>query len=260
MLSLFLLIAVAFAIMLTEPLILTKEQKTLSAPEALEGVKIVFASDLHGNGAVSFWRIRRLVKKINAEKPDIVLLGGDFADNEKDAAEVFSILSNLRARNGIFAVRGNHDAPYDSARLMREAGITPCDNEGYWVECGESRLRIFGVDDYTVGKTDAKPALGVAKEEDFTLLLCHNPLSVSEVSQQVGAEAVDYALCGHTHGGQITLFGLWGPIGDRPLPAFTKQWVRRGGITTLYSNGVGTTALPLRFMAPPQYHVLTLGD
>ena len=259
MLSLFLLLAAIAAILLVEPLILTTERKTLAAPEALSGLKIVFASDLHGGGPVSLSRIESLVKKINAEQPDVVLLGGDFADNESDAKNVFSRLSKLRAKSGVFAVRGNHDAPYDSARLMREAGITPCENAGYWVKYGDSRLRILGVDDYNTGTTDAVTALGDATEQDFTLLLCHNPLSLSEVAEQVGANAIDYALCGHTHGGQVTLLGLWSPLGDRAFPAYSSQWVDRSGITTLYSNGVGTTAPPIRFMAPPQYHVLTLG-
>ena len=260
MLSLFLLLAAIAAILLTEPLMLTTERKTLAAPEALSGLKLVYASDLHGGGSVSLRRIESLVKKINAEKPDIVLLGGDFADSAADAAEVFSRLSKLRASYGIFAVRGNHDASYDITTLMREAGITPCNNEGYWIKYGEGRLRILGVDDYIIGETDAVSALGDATEEDFTLLLCHNPLSVAKVAEQVGAQSIDYALCGHTHGGQVTFLGLWGPLGDRAFPAYSSQWVDKSGITTLYSNGIGTTALPIRFMAPPQYHVLTLGS
>jgi hypothetical protein len=64
---------------------------------------------------------------------------------------------------------------------------------------------------------------------------------------------------GHTHGGQVTFFGLWAPY----LPSdygqkYLKGIVETNGITVLISNGIGTSALPIRFFARPQYDVIVL--
>ena len=69
----------------------------------------------------------------------------------------------------------------------------------------------------------------------------------------------DVALAAHTHGGQVTLFGLWAPLvpslyGNR----YRTGWHDIAGTPTLVTNGVGTVGLPLRFFAPPQIHVIIL--
>ena len=260
MLSLLIVIAAILLAAFLEPQLLIKETRTLQSaqiPEAFEGLKIVYVSDLHGDSSLALSRIDRLVKKLNAEKPDLLLLGGDYADDEGRAYEALRRISKVKTTYGILGVRGNHDFGYDLDKVMRECGVTPCTNTGFWIEKDGARIRVAGLDDYQFGERDFRDAAGDAGEEDYVLLLSHNPLSISALSE-AEASLVDVALCGHTHGGQITFLGLWGPLGDRLLPAFTPQWVKRAGVTTLYSNGIGTTALPFRFMAPPQYHVLTL--
>jgi predicted MPP superfamily phosphohydrolase len=70
---------------------------------------------------------------------------------------------------------------------------------------------------------------------------------------------VDLVLSGHTHGGQITFFGLWAPVvGSDYGQKYRTGMVDNGKTTVVVSNGVGTILPPLRFFAPPQIVVITL--
>jgi predicted MPP superfamily phosphohydrolase len=69
----------------------------------------------------------------------------------------------------------------------------------------------------------------------------------------------DLALSGHTHGGQVTLFGLWAPIlPSRYGQRYSRGWLTEEGVPVLVTRGVATVGPPLRFFARPQLHVIEL--
>ena len=258
-----LLVAIFVAYSFVEPFMLKVKEVTFTSadlPKAFDGTRVVFISDIHRGPFFSQDRVRSLVSKVNALKPDLILLGGDYVyeDPVKYSESCFQELARLNAPEGCFAVLGNHDYGKDvgpSTRAIQNAGITLLDNRGVWIDKGNERIRLGGVGDYDVDNPDIAPIIRGTAPGDFVLLVSHNPAFVRELKPG----QVDLMLSGHTHGGQVTFFGLWAPV----LPREVGQKLRTGVVktdatTVIISNGVGTIFPPIRFFARPDIVVVTL--
>jgi predicted MPP superfamily phosphohydrolase len=235
-------------------------------PANFDGTRIVLVTDIHRGPFLSQSRVRALVDRVNALQPDIVVLGGDYVYRGTGyAASCFAELERLRAPLGRFAVLGNHDyGNYDNGgdgpapviRAIKDAGITFLRDQAVWVEKDGERIRIGGVSDYGVDKPQLAPILEGTSSSDFMLLVSHNP----DYAEKLPAGAVDLVLSGHTHGGQVTFFGLWA----FHVPSAYGQKYRTGLVTTkattvIVSNGIGTSTIPpIRLFARPQIVVITL--
>jgi hypothetical protein len=211
-----------------------------------------------------------LVERINAESPDLVILGGDYVFlGTQDVPLLAETLGRIDATT--VAVMGNHDNWEDPGLIRREfvgQGIEMLDNEGFWIETealkiegtptaeGRQRIRVAGVDDWqTAGSFLAGPLDGVSTD-DFVILASHNPDFTYLLANE---DRVDLMLSGHTHGGQISFFGLFSPL--VPISHgqdYVSGWVDEDNFRLLVSRGVGTTILPLRFFSLPQWHEITL--
>lgn len=245
-----------------EPYWLQTKEVTLSSkdiPSSFNNARIVFVSDIHHGPYFSRNRVRDLVDRINALNPDIVLLGGDYVHRELKYIEpCFEEFKNLKPTIGIFGVLGNHDH-WESAELtrksMKNAGIEIMDNRAAWINKGKDRIKIGGVGDVFEDKQDMNPTINDVSENDFVLLLSHSP----DYVEQIRTKKIDMVLSGHTHGGQVTLFGLWAPL----IPSKYGQKYRTGIIETDYTkvlvtNGVGTVTPPVRFFARPEIVLIHL--
>jgi predicted MPP superfamily phosphohydrolase len=235
-------------------------------PAAFDGTRIVLLTDIHRGPFFSQARVAALVERVNALEPDLLVLGGDYVFTDTGYAQsCFAELKNLRAPLGCFAVLGNHDYeeyggdigdPSPVIEAIAGAGITLLREDGVWIEHEGTRIRIGGVSDYTEDFPVLAPTLEGTSEDDFVLLVSHNP----DFAETLPAGAVDLVLAGHTHGGQVTFFGLWAPY----LPSEYGQKYRTGVVVTenttvIVSNGIGTsTILPIRLFARPQIVVITL--
>lgn len=250
------LFAAFLAVFLIEPFCVTLKREQIPGPSALSGLKIAFVSDLHAEGTLSVARIAKAAERVAAEQPDVIILGGDYADSTGFAKAALLPFAVLNPTLGVFAVAGNHDSYYNLQSVLADLPITLLDNSGRTLPFGQGTLYLAGVADHLQGAPDLAAALAANTGADMTVLVSHNPRAV----RPVAGMTIDFALCGHTHGGQATIFGLYSPLADRAYPAFTPQWVDHGGIPTLYSNGLGTTFLPIRFMARPQIHMLEITD
>lgn len=236
---------------------------------ALNGLTIVYVSDIHRGPYFSKGRVDDLIYRINAEGADLVLLGGDYANDSDGAIEFFRDLPKIYARRLVAGVVGNHDRTVPESNLetlksaMLNAGVLPLVNAAREVRVGDSALYLCGVDDYNNGYPQiAKVAEGM-RESDFVIFLTHSPDNLPAAFATQNAEGsvnwFDLALCGHTHGGQVTFFGhplfkTYTNVSDDYL----SGWVRDGRASVLVSNGVGTIGLPVRLFAPAQMHVITL--
>ncbi|MGI6152167.1 MAG: metallophosphoesterase [Christensenellales bacterium] len=246
------LAAALIAALVIEPFCVRLRRDVLPGPASLAGLKIAFVSDLHCQGEPSLFRIGSALSRLEREKPHLLILGGDYADAPDWAKKALALASAFDAPLGVFAVRGNHDYYYHLNKVLSDLPIRLLDNEGALVQYGEGTLLLAGLADYVRDTPNAESALKNSDQAHMTVLICHNPRAVREGAGQ----HADFALCGHTHGGQVTIFGLYSPLADRPLPAYKPQWLNHGGVPTLYSNGLGTTFLPIRFLAPPQIHII----
>jgi len=235
-------------------------------PDAFDGTRVILLTDIHRGGSFSQERVRQMVDQVSALRPDLVILGGDYVLAQTEYADsCFAELARLRAPLGVFAVLGNQDyGEYDDdeggpglvVRAAGDAGIPLLRNEGVWIEKDGSRFRLGGVEDLAQGQPQITPIISGTTPGDFVLVACHNP----DYSEQLPADAVDLVLSGHTHGGQVTAFGLWA----FHLPSEYGQKYRTGMVrnevtTVIVSNGIGTsTRLPIRILARPQIVVVTL--
>ncbi len=229
-------------------------------PPDFDGARLVFVTDIHHGPYLSLRRVRALVARINGLRPDLILLGGDYI--HRSAAYItpcFAELRDLQAPLGVFGVLGNHDhwAGADAVRTaMVAAGIKPLDNAALWLQRGEAKVKLGGVGDFLEDRQEIGPTIGDVHREDFVILLTHNP----DYCAGLATDRVDLVLCGHTHGGQVTFFGLWAPL----VPSRYGQRYRTGikmvgdATTLIVANGVGTITPPVRFWARPQIVVVEL--
>src|SRR4051794_1453505 len=176
-------------------------------PRAFVGSTLAFLSDVHHGPFVPLGYIRDVVATVNALKPEVVALGGDYVhQHRKYIAPGIAELGRLEAKLGRFAVLGNHDhweGPEETRAALADAGIDVVTNAGVWLERAGQRLRIGGVGDLWEDTQDVAAALGSATEGDAVILLSHNPDFVEDLRDR----RVGLVLSGHTHGGQAVLPG-----------------------------------------------------
>ncbi|WP_235283887.1 MULTISPECIES: metallophosphoesterase [unclassified Methanosarcina] len=249
-----------------EPHLTEKKTTVISdsdVPQNFVGNKIVFISDIHHGPYFERERVAGLVSKINRLDPDIVILGGDYVSGDTEYIEpCFEELSKLKAKMGVFGVTGNHDEWGDhdlTVKCMEKAGITVLSDRAEWLEIDKDKIKIAGID-WNTGwyfnrDSDIDPLIKDAEENDFVILVSHTP----DFAEELRTSKVDLMFSGHTHGGQITFFGLWAPY----VPSYYGQKYRTGIVktdktTALISNGVGNTFLPIRFFARPQINIVIL--
>lgn len=253
-----------------EPWCLQVERVTIRSadfPAAIGQLRVIYVSDIHAGPYFSQERVNDLVKQINRLNPDLVILGGDYASDSAGAIEFFRNLPQISASCGVYAVVGNHDRTVPESNLgllrqaMQEAGVTPLINEVTSVRVGNAAIWLAGLDDVSCGHPDLNALSRRVRRGDYVIFLCHSPAVIPDA---INARDADYqlgwfdlGLFGHTHGGQIGLFG--GIVRDKTVPeAYRSGWTRVNRIDLLTSRGVGTTGLPIRILCRPQLHVITL--
>ncbi|PLR99773.1 metallophosphoesterase [Bacillus sp. T33-2] len=214
-------------------------------PESFGEVNIFFISDIH----------RRTVSDtIISEakgKADFVVIGGDLTETGVKLKLVEENIDKLRLIGPVYFVWGNNDYDEDAHELdalLLNKGVKILDNTAVRFESESGDILVLiGVDDVALYRDRLDLALLDAGSQGFKILASHNPQIIKQVSPE---HHIRLLLSGHTHGGQIRIFGF-GP--------YEKGGIRQAGSTTvLVSNGYGTTALPLRLGAKPETHLISI--
>ncbi len=199
-----------------------------------EGYRVAFLSDTHYGTVQDKAVLQESIKTINAQEPDIVVLGGDIVEEGtslEEMQEVFYHLGCLDAPLGIYFVYGNHDRQADSnSRTYTDKELVAAiENNGITIL--EDQTQLVGGELLLIGRADAAwdqqttrkaiRELILPRQEDlFLLTLDHQPLEAAENA----AAGVDLMLSGHTHAGQLF------PVG------YLTQWT--GGMNYgLYQTG-----------------------
>lgn len=230
-------------------------------PDGLAGLTIGLLTDAHHDAGRPVAILERGVALLNAAEPDLILLGGDYVvSRATDFARCAAVLGRLRAPLGVYAILGNHDywAGGDRiAAMLTAAGLTMLRNDARrLIAPGGEPFWVVGLDDVARGHADIRTALAGVPEDEFRLLLAHEP-DVAD-RPEFRRERIDLQLSGHTHGGQVVLPLLGAPL----LPNQGERYVRglyptpTGAIYT--SRGIGGVPPYIRFRCPPEVTVLTL--
>lgn len=219
----------------------------------MPGLKIIFATDLHYKTYEKF-RLKRDVKKINAQNPDIILLGGDYVNGHKQGSAldhkiIGEEFGKLKSKYGTFVVLGNHDVWQDAAGIsesLRENNITVLKNSN----AKAGNVFIAGVEDLQTQRPDVEKALQNTKPP--IILLTHTPDMIEKIP-----ENVNLTLAGHLHGGQ-TIFRFMAQLLHLQS---SEQNTHTGffdvnGRKLFVSRGIGTSILPIRFLCPPEIVVI----
>ena len=226
-------------------------------PAEFDGLRIAFLADFHCSWFFPPGRVAGVVERTNALAPDLVVLGGDYVHSGSDYVDgCFAELAKLRAPMGVYGVLGNHDhwgAAEAARQAMDRAGIVSLDNRAAWLERGRAHIKLGGVGDFWEDRHDIQPIVHDLVSADFAMLVSHNP----DTAETLTTDLVDVVLAGHTHGGQVTLFGLWAPV----MPSDYGQKYRSGTVaaphtTVVLTNGAGGP--PIRFCARPEIVLVTL--
>ena len=243
-------------------------------PKAFNGYRIVQFSDAHvgsytGNRK---WILQRAVDSINALRPNLIVFTGDLQNvKPEELYQQMDVLSQLKAKDGVYSVLGNHDyAKYvdcseaekeancrETVSLEKQLGWTLLQNEHRYIERGKSRIVIAGMENDGDGKhfpqkgNISKTLKGV-DDDDFILMLEHDPSSWRRKIIPDGRAQL--TLSGHTHKMQFSLFG-WCPLSLTGNEV--NGWYTEDEQSLFVTAGLGGL-IPFRFGAPGEIAVITL--
>lgn len=218
----------------------------------LTGLRIGLLTDLHRSSTVSDLIASGAVRTLMAERPDLIVLGGDYVTwgDRRFVGAAADALGGLSAPHGIFAVLGNHDDDRDMPAALAAHGIDVLRDARTQLHINGEPLDLAGVRYWTRRAGDiARITKGSSSN---LVLLAHNPARLVEASQL----GIPLMLSGHTHGGQIVLPGL-GAVAARKFPIIAGSG-RSERTTAFVSRGVGTVYVPIRLNCPPEVALLTL--
>lgn len=250
-----------------EPNSLRVEAVTLEIPDwpaNLNNFKIVALSDLHvGSPHITLDKVRRIVELSNEQQPDLTVLLGDYViqgviGGKFAAPEDFApLLQTLQAKNGVYAVLGNHDWMLDGTRVtqaLEQANVKVLTNATVKIETAQSPFWLVGVGDFFSHHQDVEKSFATVNAPAPILAITHTPDIFLKFPPQV-----TLTLAGHTHGGQVNLPLL----GRRVVPSnygdkYAVGYVEENGKRIYVTSGIGTSILPARFRVPPEIVVLTL--
>ncbi|HEX9018186.1 MAG TPA: metallophosphoesterase [Anaerolineaceae bacterium] len=229
---------------------------------AFNGFRLAQLSDIHLSSATTIAEVSDAVRRMVAEKPDLVAITGDFIDDRPTLRSSISALgaelAKLNEQVPVIAILGNHDyrmGAQEIRAMLIHAGITLLDNQVYSLERSGARLHLAGLDDIQWGRPDLSAVLQQIPESGAAILLAHEP-DYADVAAAAGR--FDLQISGHTHGGQVVL-PLAGPL---VLPEMGHRYpsgLYQVGQMLQYTNrGLGTTAPHVRFHCRPEITIFTL--
>ena len=231
----------------------TRETLRVSGlPDGHAGLRIGFLSDIHRSQTVPHAMIDTAVRLLMAERPDLIVLGGDYVTwgDRRYVAASAEALAPLAAPHGVFAVLGNHDDDRDMPAALTARGFAVLRDARTQVTIRNEALDFVGIRFWTRRVEDLTRLLRGASSN--VILLAHTPKRLIEAA----ALSVPLMLSGHTHGGQIVLPGV-GAFAAREFPVVAGSG-RRDNTAVFVSRGIGTVYVPIRLNCPPEVAVLTL--
>ncbi len=248
-------------------------------------LKIAVIADLHAcDPWMSLQHIEAIVERTNALEADVIVMLGDYVAGHSHvtryipANEWAPVLAGLKAPLGVHAILGNHDWWEDKTvqregegvtlarRALEAAGIPVYENDAkrlikdnrpFWLAGLGDQLAYLPARRFRpikrIGVDDLAATLAKVTDDAPVVLLAHEP----DVAMRVPAR-VALQLSGHTHGGQVRLFG-WSPVVPSRYGAKFAYGHSREKCDVIVSGGLGCSIMPFRLGVPPEIVLVTLG-
>lgn len=238
---------------MADPVVRRASVELPGMPAGAKPVTIALLSDTHvAEPNMSPARLARIVGQINALRPDLVVLAGDYVSERTFGVSPYSAhdavapLAALRAPLGVYAVMGNHDHWHEHSTVGEELvrqGLTVLVNQARKV----GPLAVGGLGDAVNQQQRLASTLAEMRRiGGGQVIVSHTPDPFADLPRDTGL-----MLAGHTHCGQIRLFG-WAPMtNSRYAGRYACGLVRERGNVLVVTAGIGTTILPIRLGAPP---------
>jgi uncharacterized protein len=253
-------------------------------PSDLE-LKVAALADVHAcDPWMSLRHIETIVERTNALQPDIIVMLGDYVAGHHHvtrriaAGEWAQVLAGLKAPLGVHAILGNHDYWDDktvqregqgttvSRRALEAAGIPVYENDVVRLTKAGRPFWLAGLGDQLaylparrfrpvrrIGVDDLGATLAKVTDDAPVILLAHEPDVAMRVPKRVALQ-----LSGHTHGGQVRLFG-WSPVVPSRYGNLLAYGHAQINCDVIVSGGLGCSIMPFRLGVPPEIVLVTLG-
>lgn len=225
--------------------------------EKIKKLKIALVADLHMGYNIGTPHIKNMVKKINEQNPDLVVIAGDIFDNEYEALDnpkaIVKTLKKIKSKYGVYATYGNHDikekilagftfskkgqkkeSDIRMDQLLNDANITLLRDESVLID---DSFYLYGRPDYrrpgrgiTVRKTPKEITNDLDKEKPI-IVVDHEPSELQELREA----GVDMDLCGHTHDGQLFPANLTSKL----MWENSYGYLKKGNMHNIVTSGVG---------------------
>ncbi len=226
-------------------------------PESFKSYKILHLTDLHLDSMAGTGE--QISQKIKALECDLCVLTGDYRREIRGRFEQIvdpmkKIATAINAKDGIYAVLGNHDT-YMMADLFEDLGITLLANETVTILRGKEKISVTGIDDPHYYYTEHSFNALTESEDGFKIVMVHTP----ELYDLAAENGYHFYLCGHTHGGQICLPGGFPVVTHlnrgRRFYRGVWQYANMKGYT---NQGCGVVGIPIRFNTQSEIALITL--
>lgn len=237
-------------------------------PNEFNDYKIIQLSDYHNEASKKL--NKDLINMIRKEKPNLIVITGDFIDSKKTNIDVaIDLIKNIRGTASIYYVVGNHEARitdyFKLKKRLEEEGVMILENETDVIERGGSKINIIGIDDPRMAVENMgddafiiDKELEISNYDDrlFSILLSHRP----EVFKIYVENKIDLVLSGHAHGGQVRIPFIGGIVAPNQglFPEYTSGLFNEGNTSMIVSRGIGNSIVPVRVNNRPELVVINL--
>ena len=252
-------------------LITVKEQKITinNLPDNFNGFKVVHISDLHYGRMFDEKSLKKLVKSINEQKPDIVVLTGDLIDKDTnmtidEANKISNLLNKINSTSGKYAINGNNDLKFDEwTNIITNGGFKDLNNTYDTIyKDGYQNIFIAGAStsqDKLSINDKIKTSIDYLNSFDkdgpvYKILLIHEP----DVIEDMNVNPFDLILAGHSHAGQIRLPFIGAFILPEGAQKYYENHYKIENSDLYISNGLGVSNYNFRLFNTPSYSLYRL--
>ena len=267
----FIIVTVVFLVCQNNSIVTTRQSYvSKKLPDSFNGFKIVHISDFHNKNFHG-----RLINKIKAETPDIIVITGDLIDRRKtNLKTAIKFVKEAVEIAPVYYVSGNHEqlsVHYSELKeALKKSRVIIMDNSYKTIYKDGSEIGLTGVPDPTIRKKNDGylyknngiyikrdlEKLTRNSKTDFNILLSHRPEHINVYKEF----NFDLVFCGHAHGGQIRIPFIGGILAPDQgfFPKYSEGMCREGSTTMVISRGLGNSAFPFRIFNRPELIAVSL--